>query len=106
MEAVLTGGNIDVEEAEKWGITAKRLDTPEACVDGALDTAELIAGYSTRRIAVKAAKEAVNVSEETSLAEGVRFEKRVFHGLFATKDQKIDMKAFVEKASKPEWKHE
>jgi len=103
MEAVLTGRNIDVEEAEKWGITAKRFDTPEGCVEGALDTAELIAGYS--KIAVKAAKEVVNVSEETSLAEGVRFERRVFHGLFATQDQKIGMKAFVEKV-KPEWKHE
>jgi enoyl-CoA hydratase len=53
---------------------------------------------------VIAAKEAVNVAFESSLAEGVRFERRIFHSLFATDDQKEGMKAFVEKR-KPEWKN-
>jgi len=50
-----------------------------------------------------AGKEAVNAAQESSLAEGVRFERRIFHSLFATEDQKEGMKAFVEKR-KPDWK--
>jgi enoyl-CoA hydratase len=53
---------------------------------------------------VLAAKEAVNRAFETSLAEGVNFERRIFHSLFATEDQKEGMKAFVEKR-KPQWKN-
>jgi enoyl-CoA hydratase len=53
---------------------------------------------------VLAAKEAVNAAFETSLAEGARFERRIFHSLFATGDQKEGMKAFVEKR-KPDWKN-
>jgi enoyl-CoA hydratase len=68
----------------------------------AMKVAETIAGMSLP--SVMAAKEAVNVAFESSLAEGVRFERRIFHSLFATNDQKEGMKAFVEKR-KPEWKH-
>lgn len=102
MEAVLTGRNIPVDEAYDWGIVARKFNTAEECLEGALEAAATIAGYS--RVAVKAAKEVVNVSEETALAEGVKFERRVFHSMFATEDQKIGMKAFVEK-KKAEWVH-
>jgi enoyl-CoA hydratase len=77
-------------------------ETPQECVDGALDTAETIAGYS--KIAVKAAKEVVNKSQDLGVREGVEFERRIFHGLFGSEDQKIGMKAFAEK-KKPEWTH-
>lgn len=71
-------------------------------MDGALDTAEQIASYS--KIAVKACKEVVNKSQDLGIREGVEFERRVFHGLFGSEDQKIGMKAFAEK-KKAEWKH-
>ena len=77
-------------------------ETPEQCVEGALDTAETIASYS--KIAVKAAKEVVNKSQDLGVREGVEFERRIFHGLFGSEDQKIGMKAFAEK-KKPEWTH-
>ena len=64
-------------------------------MDEAMKVAETIAAMSLP--AVMAAKEAVNRAFETSLAEGVRFERRVFHALFATEDQKEGMAAFVEK---------
>jgi enoyl-CoA hydratase len=100
MELILTGKNFSGEEAEKWGLAARVFEAPEKCVEGALDTAETIAGYG--RLAVKAAKEVVNQAYEMGLAEGVKYERRVFHALFATKDQKIGMTAFVGK-QKPEW---
>jgi enoyl-CoA hydratase len=87
MEIILTGKNFNGEDAEKWGLASKVFETPEACVEGALDTAETIAGYG--RLAVKAAKEVVNQAYETSLHEGVKYERRIFHALFATQDQKI-----------------
>jgi enoyl-CoA hydratase len=100
MELILTGKNFSAEEAEKWGLAARIFETSEKCVEGALDTAETIAGYG--RLAVKAAKEVVNQSYEVGLSEGVKYERRIFHALFATKDQKIGMTAFAEK-TKPEW---
>ncbi|KAL7271739.1 hypothetical protein RUND412_005479 [Rhizina undulata] len=103
MEIILTGKNFSGEEAEKWGLAARVFETPEKCLEGALDTAEVIAGYGA--LAVKAAKEVVNQAEECSLAEGVKYERRVFHALFATEDQKIGMTAFANK-EKPEWKNE
>lgn len=87
MELVLTGKNISAVEAERWGLAARLFETPEACVNAALDTAEAIAGHG--KLAVKAAKEVVNQAYETSLAEGIKYERRVFQSLFATKDQKI-----------------
>ncbi|KAF7187941.1 putative enoyl-CoA hydratase [Pseudocercospora fuligena] len=102
MELILTGKNFSGRDAYDWGLAARVFETPEQCVDGALDTAEQIASYS--RIAVKACKEVVNKSQDLGIREGVEFERRLFHGLFGSEDQKIGMKAFAEK-KKPEWKH-
>ncbi|KAK5158959.1 hypothetical protein LTS14_003067 [Recurvomyces mirabilis] len=102
MELILTGKNFSGREAYDWGLAARVFETPEQCVDGALDTAETIASYS--KIAVKACKEVVNKSQDLGIREGVEFERRVFHGLFGSEDQKIGMKAFAEK-KKAEWKH-
>ncbi|KAF2000086.1 ClpP/crotonase [Amniculicola lignicola CBS 123094] len=103
MEAILTGNNISSKQAGDWGLVAKVFDTPQECVDGALATAEKIAGYS--QIAVKAAKEVVNKSQDLGIREGVEFERRLFHGMFGSKDQKIGMTAFAEK-KKAEWTNE
>lgn len=102
MELILTGRNFSGKEAGEWGLAARVFESPEECVQGALDAAETIAGYS--RIAVKAAKEAVNKSQDLGIREGVEYERRIFHGLFGSEDQKIGMKAFAEK-KKPEWVH-
>jgi enoyl-CoA hydratase len=103
MEIILTGNNVSAAQAESWGLAAKKFDSAQECVDGALATAEKIAKYS--QIAVKAAKEVVNKSQDLGIREGVEFERRVFHGLFGSKDQKIGMTAFAEK-QKPEWSNE
>jgi enoyl-CoA hydratase len=94
MEMILTGRQMHAEEAERCGLAARVVPT-EKLLEEALDTAEKIAGFS--RVAVMAAKEAVNRALETPLAEGVRFERRLFHALFATADQKEGMAAFLEK---------
>ncbi|KAF2280156.1 enoyl-CoA hydratase mitochondrial precursor [Westerdykella ornata] len=103
MEAILTGNNISAKQAGEWGLVAKVFETPQECVDGAIATAEKIASYS--QVAVKAAKEVVNKSQDLGIREGVEFERRVFHGLFGSQDQKIGMGAFAEK-KKAEWKNE
>jgi enoyl-CoA hydratase len=103
MEAILTGNNISAKQAGEWGLVAKVFETPEECVDGALATAAKIASYS--QIAVKACKEVVNKSQELGLREGLEYERRVFHGLFGSQDQKIGMAAFAAK-QEPEWKNE
>ncbi|KAI5270081.1 enoyl-CoA hydratase [Aureobasidium subglaciale] len=102
MHLILTGDNFSGEQAEQWGLVAKCFDDAEACVNGALDTAEKIAGYS--KIAVKACKEAVNKSQDVGVREGVEYERRLFHGLFGSQDQKIGMEAFANK-KKAEWTH-
>ena len=76
------------------GLVTKVVDASET-VDTAVKMAERIASFSQPIIAM--AKETVNASYELSLAEGLRFERRIFHGLFATNDQKEGMQAFVEK---------
>ena len=94
MEMVLTGRLIDAAEAERSGLVSRVVPVAEL-LDEALKVAERIA--SMGRVAVLAAKESVNRSYETTLAEGVHFERRLFHALFATEDQKEGMAAFAEK---------
>lgn len=102
MELILTGDTFNGRQAAEWGLAAKVFETPKECLDGAVGTAEKIASYS--RLAVKAGKEVVNKSQDLGLREGVEFERKVFHGLFGSKDQKIGMTAFAEK-KKPVWSH-
>ncbi|MDI9335475.1 MAG: enoyl-CoA hydratase [Gammaproteobacteria bacterium] len=94
MEMILTGRMMSADEAERLGLVC-RVVALEELLSESLKTAFLIAGNGL--LAVMAAKEAVNKSFETSLAEGVMFERRLFHALFATQDQKEGMLAFVEK---------
>ena len=101
MDMCLTGRNMDAEEAERAGLVSRVVPADEL-LDVALDAATTIASMSLP--AVIMAKEAVNRSFETTLAEGVRFERRVFHSTFATADQKEGMAAFVEKRT-PDFKH-
>ncbi|KAI1624127.1 enoyl-CoA hydratase/isomerase family protein [Exophiala viscosa] len=101
MELILTGNNLSGEEAEKHGLAAKAFDGGnKEVLDGALETAAKIASYS--RVAVIAAKEVVNKSQDLGIREGVEYERRIFHSLFGSQDQKIGMKAFAEK-KKAEW---
>ena len=101
MDLVLTGRLMDAAEAERSGLVARVVPAANL-MDEAMKVADTIAGMSLP--SVMAGKEAVNVAFEVPLAEGVRFERRVFHSLFATDDQKEGMKAFVEKR-KPNWKN-
>jgi enoyl-CoA hydratase len=94
MDLILTGRMMDAQEAERSGLVA-RIVPLASLLDEALKTADAIAGMSLP--SVLAAKEAVNRALETSLAEGIRFERRIFHSLFATADQKEGMAAFVAK---------
>lgn len=104
MEIILTNRMFSGTEAEAWGLAARCFETPEACVSGALDAGEKIAAFSP--VAVKAAKEVVNKSQDLGVREGVEFERRVFHGMFGSKDREIGMKAFVEKDKNPKWVNE
>jgi enoyl-CoA hydratase len=94
MDMCLTGRMMDAAEAERAGLVA-RVVPLAVLMDEALKAAETIASMSLP--AVMVAKEAINRAFETTLAEGIRFERRVFHALFATEDQKEGMAAFVEK---------
>ncbi|MGE3627606.1 MAG: enoyl-CoA hydratase [Hyphomicrobiales bacterium] len=94
MDMVLTGRRMDAKEAERCGLVSRLVSDLEL-VDEALRIADKIAGFS--RPAVMMAKETVHRADETTLNEGLRFERRMFHALFATEDQKEGMKAFVEK---------
>jgi len=96
MDLILTGRMMDAAEAERSGLVA-RVVPAASLMQEAIKVAETIAALSQPSLI--AAKEAVNRSFETSLAEGVRFERRVFHALFATKDRKEGMTAFIEKRS-------
>ena len=88
-------------EAERAGLVARVVPAAELMAE-AMKTAEKIAGFS--RPAVLMAKEAVNRAFEGGLSEGMAFERRIFHSLFATADQKEGMKAFIEKRT-PKWKN-
>jgi len=103
MELILTGKSFSGEEAERWGVAARAFPTYEALMEAALKTAETIAGMS--KVAVMAAKEVVNKSQDLPLRDGVEYERRVFHSLFGSQDQKIGMKAFAEK-KKAQWSDE
>jgi enoyl-CoA hydratase len=94
MEMHLTGRFMDAVEAERAGLVARIVPAADL-LDDALKTAAKIAAKS--QIAVKAAKEAVNRAQETTLREGLLLERRLFHAMFATQDQKEGMAAFVEK---------
>ncbi|MCL4150922.1 UNVERIFIED_CONTAM: hypothetical protein GTU68_052218 [Idotea baltica] len=94
MDMILTGRMIDAEEAKSAGLVA-RLVEDDRVVDIALEAATQIASYS--RPAVRLARDCVNQAEEIGMQNGVLFERRVFHSLFATQDQKEGMNAFVEK---------
>ena len=101
MDLILTGRMMDVSEAERCGLVA-RVVAPEKLLDEALAAAAKIASYS--QPIVMMAKETVNRAQETSLAEGARFERRLFLSMFATEDQKEGMKAFIEKR-KPDFRN-
>ena len=94
MEMCLTGRMMDAAEAERSGLVAKVVPAAEL-VDEALKTAAAIAAMPP--LAAIATKEMVNAAFELPLAQGIRFERRLFHGLFGTEDQKEGMSAFVEK---------
>jgi enoyl-CoA hydratase len=96
MDLILTGRMMDAQEAERSGLVARIVPLP-SLLEEALKVAETIASMSLP--SVLAAKEAVNRAYEMSLAEGVRFERRMFHSLFATADQKEGMAAFIQKRS-------
>ncbi len=101
MDLCLTGRMMDAEEAERSGLVSRVVPLAEL-LETAFDAAEKIAGFSQPSVLM--AKECVNRSYELTLAEGVRFERRVFHSLFATEDQKEGMAAFAEKR-KPQFKN-
>ena len=101
MDMILTGRMMDAAEAERANLVARVVPAANL-MDEAIKVADTIANMSLP--SVLAGKEAVNRAFESSLAEGVAFERRIFHALFATDDQKEGMKAFVEKR-KPAWKN-
>ena len=94
MDMCLTARMMDAQEAERAGLVS-RVVPLDKMMDEALGAALIISGFS--QIAVMAAKESVNRAFEGTLADGVMFERRLFHALFATQDQKEGMDAFVNK---------
>lgn len=101
MDMCLTGRMMDAAEAERSGLVS-RLVADDAVLDTALEAAATIAEKS--KFTARVAKEAVNAAFETTLEQGILFERRTFHALFATHDQKEGMAAFVEKR-KPGFEH-
>jgi len=94
MEMCLTGRFMDAEEAERAGLVSRIIPAADL-VEEAVKTAATIASMAP--LAVLANKEMVNAAFEATLMQGVQFERRLFHGLFGTEDQKEGMTAFVEK---------
>lgn len=94
MEMCLTGRMMDADEAERCGLVS-RIVPADDLLDEALEVAEKIAEKSAPSVMI--AKECVNEAFETTLREGVRFERRLFHSLFAFDDQSEGMEAFIEK---------
>jgi enoyl-CoA hydratase len=101
MDLCLTGRMMDAAEAERAGLVS-RVVAADRLLDEAIGAAATIAEYSLP--SVMAAKESINRAFESPLAEGMLFERRLFHSLFATDDQKEGMAAFVEKR-KPAFRH-
>lgn len=101
MDLCLTGRMMDAAEAERAGLVSRIVPAQELLAE-ALKAADAIAGMSLP--AAMMTKESVNRAYETTMAEGIRFERRVFHAMFATDDQKEGMAAFVEKR-KPAFKN-
>lgn len=95
MELILTGRTITAQEADKWGLVSRVVEGEGQVVKEAVAMANEIASKS--QIAVQAGKEVVNAAYDLSLTEGLKFERRIFHSLFATRDQKEGMSAFAEK---------
>ncbi len=94
MEMCLTGRNMDAAEAERAGLVSRVVPVAELMAE-AMKAAAAIAGKSVPIVMMT--KETVNRAYETTLAEGIRFERRLFHAMFATEDQKEGMAAFSEK---------
>ncbi len=101
MDLCLTGRMMDAAEAERAGLVSRVVPAADLMAE-AMKAADAIAGMSLP--AVMMTKESVNRAYETTLTEGIRFERRVFHAMFATDDQKEGMAAFVEKR-KPAFKN-
>ena len=101
MDMALTGRMIDAAEAERSGLVSRVVPIDQLMTE-AMAAALSICDYS--QLAVMAAKESINRAFESGLSDGVMFERRLFHGLFGSADQKEGMKAFVEKR-KPVFKH-
>ena len=101
MDLCLTARMMDAAEAERAGLVS-RVVPAERLLDEALDAATTIAGFSLPSLMM--AKEAINRAYESPLSEGLLFERRLFHSLFATEDQKEGMAAFVEKR-KADFRH-
>jgi enoyl-CoA hydratase len=102
MDMCLTGRMMDAAEAERAGLVSRVVPAADLLAE-AFKVAEAIAGMSLPSVLM--IKEAIDRTQETSLTEGVRFERRVFHALFATHDQKEGMAAFVEKRQ-PAFRHD
>jgi enoyl-CoA hydratase len=101
MDLCLTGRMMGAEEAERAGLVARVVPAAKL-LDEALKAAEAVAAMSLP-IAMMT-KETVNQAYETTLSAGIRFERRLFHSMFATADQKEGMNAFIEKRE-PSFKH-
>jgi enoyl-CoA hydratase len=101
MDMCLTARNMDAAEAERCGLVSRVVPAADLLAE-ALKAADAIAGMSLT--AAMMTKESVNRAYETTLSEGIRFERRLFHAMFATDDQKEGMAAFVEKR-KAAWKN-
>jgi enoyl-CoA hydratase len=101
MDLVLTGRMMDAAEAERSGLVA-RVVPADKLLEEALAVAAKVASFSLPTVLI--AKESVNQAFETGLAEGLKFERRVFHATFGTEDQKEGMAAFAEKRP-PQFKH-